>query len=720
MLFTPSLRKLTIQGIVLATGFTLLARLFFMQVLDPSYQEMSKDNVVRETLTYSSRGLIFDRERNLIVNNEAVYDLLFVPRQAKSMDTAKFCNLLGITPQILVELDEQVKDSRGYSPYKPQVLLKQLPASIYNRLQEYLYQFPGFYPQIRTIRQYNYPNAAHVLGYVGEVNQEQIDTSNYYRMGDYCGVSGIERSYEEVLRGERGAKYAIVDVLGREIGNYKNGALDREAVAGKNIMLTLDMELQAYAEDIMQNKRGSIVAIDPASGEILAFVSSPSYNPALLSGSMRGRGMLELAKDSIKQPLFNRALMAAYPPGSTFKPLMALLALQEKLITPNYFYPCDRSYKLGRRRVKCHYHQPCYHVKVAIEESCNAYFCHLFKIFVYNEKYGSLANGLRAWDRYLYEFGLGTNLHLDLPVEKTGRVPTPESYNKMYGRNKWGAGSIISLGIGQGELGMTPAQMAQMIVVIANRGWYYYPHVIRHDPHAKDDIYNKKQFVSIDPVHFNPVIEGLERVVTHGTAKKAYVPGLNICGKTGTAQNPHGDDHSMFIGFAPRYNPQIAIAVVVENAGKGGDYAAPIASLVIEKYVRDKVSRERLESRMRSKNLLHKTKRRHQQEWNASPDSLSPYQQPYLAYPSSDPLLQPTVGASDDEHSRPAIVAPLPNLGTPQIVVAPPTSVGQSGGEQPSAPSNNTPIPTSSPEATPPPTAPSNEEKKGDGDGGGQ
>lgn len=651
VLSSSFIRQLTVQAIFVVVGLVLLLRLFMMQVIDTSYHDMANENVVREILTYPSRGLIFDRNHKLVVNNEAVYDLLFVPKEVKHLDTAKFCRLLNISRDEFDLRMINVAEAKGYSEHKPQVFMKQIPAEIYVKFQEYLYQFPGFSAQTLTIRQYNYPNAAHVLGYIGEVNKKQVDTSDYYKMGDYVGVSGVERSYEDWLRGERGVKYRVVDVHNREIGNYQNGLFDKEAVAGKNITLTLDIELQAYAEELMQNKKGSIVAIEPATGEILAFVSSPSYDPALLSGRMHGKGMIELSQDKLRQPLFNRALMAAYPPGSTFKPLVGLIAMNEGIIGSSYYYPCKRGYRLGRRFLKCHYHQPCYNIQTAIEESCNAYFCHLFKVFIYQDKYGSLRQGLAAWDKYLYDFGLGSDLNLDLHVEKLGKVPTPETYNRMYGKNRWGGGSIISLGVGQGEIGMTPVQLAHMMTIIANQGSYYYPHIVRHDPNDKNDIYNQRQSVDIKPWAFRSTIEGLQRVVTHGTAKKAYTPGLTICGKTGTAQNPHGDDHSLFIGFAPRHNPQIVIAVVVENAGKGGEYAAPIGSLVLEKYVKGDVARTNLEARMRSKSLLHTYRRIARNAWyNETPTAdgadletaYPPLNSGQLPYPSSSLNTQPT------------------------------------------------------------------------------
>ncbi|QQS29753.1 MAG: penicillin-binding protein 2 [Sphingobacteriales bacterium] len=597
-------KRVIFQLVIVTTAVLLLARLYSMQVLDSAYTTMAKDNVVREVTIYPSRGLIFDRQGRLIVNNLAVYDLMMIPRQVQELDTVKFCRLLNITPE---EFDKNVlrmKAAAGYSPYRPQVFLKQVPSEVYDRMQEYLYQFSGFYTQIRTVRQYGSNNGAHVLGYIGEVNQKQIDTSNFYRMGDYVGISGVEKSYEEQLRGERGTKYVIVDVHNREVGSYKDGEEDVEAIAGQNLHLTIDMDLQAYAENIMQNKRGSIVAIEPQTGEILTLVSAPAYNPNLLTGRMRAQGMRMLLGDTLK-PMFNRALMAYYPPGSTFKPLMALLALQETGIQPNYYYGCSGAYRLGRRTVGCHYHSSCFNVQTAIQHSCNAYFCHLFKLFVENYKFSNVSEGLTKWNEYLSEFGLGRNEYLDLP-SLSGYVPLPDKYDRMYGKNRWKAVSIISLGIGQGELGVTPLQLAHSTAVIANKGKFIYPHVVKANTKDPNHPYNKEHHVSINPKYFPPIIDGMEQVVLYGTGRNAYVAGLDICGKTGTAENPHGEDHSLFIAFAPKNNPKIAVAVMVENGGNGSKYAAPIASLIIEKYLNDSISpyRKYVEEKMIKADLL--------------------------------------------------------------------------------------------------------------------
>lgn len=601
-----NLRKLVIQSIFVIIAAILLLRLFFMQVADTSYQTMAKNNVVRNIITYPSRGLIYDRNDSLLVTSEPVYDLMVIPKQTIAFDTSKLCQLLGVTVGDFYANFDKVKTLKGYSPYKPQTIFKQIPADIYTYLQEYLYQFPGFYTQVRTVRVYHTSLAGHIMGYIGEANEQQVDTSDYYHMGDYIGINGIEKSYEKILRGEQGIKYVEVDVRNREIGKFLDSQFDKEAIAGQDLHLTLDMELQEYCERIMSNKKGAIVAIEPETGEILALVSSPTFDPRLLTGKFKGEAMQALSGDPEK-PLFNRALSAYYPPGSIFKPIMALMALQEGLITPNYYFPCYGGYKLGSLRVKCHPHAQCYSIQTALEHSCNAYFCHLFKIFIEQNKYEKVTVGLSAWKSYLAQFSLGTESYVDIPGSVKGYIPGPERYDRMYGKRRWKANSIISLGIGQGEIGMTPLQMAHSMAIIANRGYYYNPHVIKPLVGDKNSIYTKQHRVGIDLRHFAPVIDGMHRVVT-GTKTLRGTGSLDMCGKTGTAQNPHGKDHSLFAAFAPKNNPKIAIAVIIENAGWGYKVAAPIASLVVEKYLNRKISggRKGLEYKMMHLTLMYR------------------------------------------------------------------------------------------------------------------
>lgn len=596
--------------IVIQTSFAiviivLLTRLYLMQVSDTTYQAMANQNSIRQISVSPGRGLVYDRNGALVINNEPVYDIMVIPKKAAGIDTNKFCKLLDITKMEFLENATKLRLTRGEDGLQ-QVFMRNISPETFLNIQEYLYQFPGFSGQIRTIRKYEQPYACHVLGYVGEVNKKHIDTSdNYYQPSDYIGISGIEASHEIDLRGKKGTKFVEVDVRNREIGSLKEGLLDVPAVGGKDLMLTIDMKLQAYAEELMQNKKGSIVAIEPSTGEILALVSSPYYNPTILTGKKRGEGMKSLINNPHK-PLFNRALMAYYPPGSTFKPLMGLIGLQENIINADFYFGCYGGYYLKNLRIGCHYHGPCYNMEHALLHSCNSYFCQIFKLLTEDPKYGGMAKGLDVWHDYLTEFGLGRKINVDLYGALSGYVPTSQFFNKKYGKKRWRASTLISLGIGQGELGVTPIQLANMTAIFANRGYFYYPHVIRVPSEDTTNMYNKMQKTRVERRHFERVINGMERVVLEGSATIAYVSGLSICGKTGTAENPHGKPHSLFEAFAPKKNPQIAILVMVENAGWGKHYAAPIASLIIEKYLKGDISpsRKELEYKMKYAYLM--------------------------------------------------------------------------------------------------------------------
>ncbi len=606
------IRQLVIIGIFLVAAFTLLARLFAMQVMDNSYETLAERNSIREIVKYPPRGEIYDRKGVLVAANQPVYDLVGIPRELKSLDTARLCKLLNIDLVEQRQYLKKLRKNRGYSSRTRQPIVKQIPKADFARFQEYLYQFPGLEREVRTVRTYNRNCAAHVLGYVGEVNQKQIDTSEYYRLGDHVGITGIERTYEDELRGERGIEYMIRDVHGRDLRAYMEGRKDKESIGGDQLTLTLDIELQEYAEQLLQNKVGGVVAIEPSTGEILVLASSPSYNPNMLTGRNRGDGIKVLQQDSLN-PLFNRALMANYPPGSTFKPLMALVALNDSIINERHYYGCSGGYRLSSAHtVGCHAHAPCYDVQTAIKHSCNAYFCHLFKIYIESKRFNGLDEGLTSWQNRLNAFGLGQAPQVDIFGAKKGLIPGTGLYDRVYGDNKWRANYIISLGIGQGEMGTTPLQLAHMTACLANRGFYYHPHVIRPEVGDTSSIYLKKQNLPMLLEHFESVAEGMEQVVLGGTATVAFVPELGICGKTGTAQNPHGEDHSLFIAFAPKDDPQIAIAVMVENGGYGSRYAAPIASLVIERYLNGEISpsREYLQTRMFEADLIEKNRKR--------------------------------------------------------------------------------------------------------------
>jgi penicillin-binding protein 2 len=515
---------------------------------------------------------------------------MVIPRQTRAIDTLEFCELIGITKE---EFIAKITKAKRYSPFKASIFEKQLSARLYAGFQERLFEYPGFYVQNRTVRKYPDSTAAHVLGYIGEVDDNMIaKTNNYYQLGDYIGISGIEKSYEDILRGQRGTKVIMVDVLNREQGSYENGAYDTVAIAGEKLISSLDYRIQKLGEQLMQNKKGSIVAIEPSTGEILCFISSPGYDPNLLVGRERGNNYIKLLRDETK-PLFVRPLMAQYPPGSIFKAVEALIAQQENLIFPETRFPCGGGYSIGSRRVKCmHVHSPL-DLRESIAQSCNAYYCWTFKKLIDQGNYGTVEKNFLKWREYVNNFGIGKKTGIDLPNELSGLLPTVKFYDKYYGSGRWKSSTIISLSIGQGELGVTPLQMANIMAIIANKGWYYNPHLIKG---IGDKAYVKKEFttknfVGVDSSYFEVVIDGMQQVVDRGTAFYAKINDIAMCGKTGTAQNPHGKDHSVFVAFAPRDNPKIAIAVVVENAGFGSTWAAPMASILIEKYLKDTVSR---------------------------------------------------------------------------------------------------------------------------------
>lgn len=586
-------QRLVILGIFTAVVLIFIARLFYVQVINESYTVSANNNVLRYLTDYPARGLIYDRKGKVLAYNQAVYDLMVIPRQVIGLDTAEFCTLLDIDRTVF---EEKMKKARSFSRVKASIFEKQISAETFATFQEKLYKFRGFFVQPRTLRKYPNNTAAHVLGYIGEVNDELIKKNPYYRSGDYIGISGVEQSYEIELRGQRGVRIVMVDVFNREKGSYKMGLYDTIAVAGKNLVSTLDADLQAYGEALLANKTGSLVAIEPKTGEILALVSSPSYDPNLLVGRVRSRNYSGLLKDPSK-PLFNRAMQAYYPPGSTFKLTNALAAMQEEILNPGTSFP--HSFVVGSKSVKCHPHPPIA-LEGAIQYSCNPYFCNTFRAFVDNKKFGSSENGYRIWRDYQMSFGIGKKIGVDMPHELKGLIPSVDFYNKIYGKGRWKASTIYSLGIGQGELGITPLQMANIVCVIANKGYYYTPHIIKKIGNERNTSRNlaQRHKTMIDPNHFDVVQDGMQRVVEAGTARVAQFDSVIICGKTGTAQNPHGKDHSLFVAFAPRENPRIAIAVMVENAGFGATWAAPIASLMMEKYLQDSVKRKELEERM--------------------------------------------------------------------------------------------------------------------------
>lgn len=599
-------RKFIVGLIFLSIGIIYVIRLFNVQVLNDKYKLDSDRNVVREIIQYPARGLIYDRKGELLVYNEAAYDLMLIPKQVKNLDTIALCELLEIEKEDFLE---KFIKAKNYSRYKPSTFLKEISSISYANIQGQLYKYPGFYVQTRTLRKYPRKSAAHILGYIGEVNQKTIDDKPYYKSGDYIGKSGLEYSYEELLRGTRGVKWIQVDVHNRKMGSYQSGAADTMAVTGTVIHTTLDIVLQEYGELLMQNKKGSIVAIEPKTGEILSLVSAPSYDPNMLVGRAVKKNYPILSKDTLN-PLFNRALMAKYPPGSIFKTVQALVGLQAGVISEHSSFPCIKSL------VDCHNHPRATSISSSIKMSCNPYYYSVFKKIIQQKRAKSIFKdseiGLGIWSKQVKKFGFGGRLATDLPGIKRGVIPDVPFYNRWYGEGRWAFSTIYSLSIGQGEVEVIPLQMANLSAIIANKGHYYVPHLIKNIDKV-DGIpsqFLKKQDVGVDKKYFDLIIDGMWRVVYEpgGTARRAkIIDSLVVCGKTGTAQNPHGADHSVFIAFAPKDNPKIAIAVYVENAGFGGTWAAPIASLMMEKYLTDSISTKNLikEKRILDANLLN-------------------------------------------------------------------------------------------------------------------
>ncbi len=598
-------RKYIIGAIFVFIVLVFIGKLFTLQVLDSSYKQYATRNVLRRVINYPARGLIYDRNSKLLVYNKAAYDLLVIPREVSEFDTTQLCQILNIPKD---ELKGEMKKARKYSRYKPSVIVKQLSPEVYAVLQEKLFKFPGFFVQSRTLREYSQKIAAHMLGYVGEVDRNIIKKDSYYEQGDYIGVTGLERAYEKELRGKKGVDFFMVDVHNRIKGSYHDGESDTAAVLGKNLVSTIDSDLQKYAEQLMQNKRGAVVAIEPKTGEILCFYSGPSYDPNLLVGRERSKNYQILLTDTLK-PLTNRAISAAYSPGSTFKTLNALIALEEGVISDQTSVVCNGPVSSP---IKCtHNHETPIRLQGGIRESCNPYFWNTFKSII--GKYRNAEDGYNKWRSHILSFGLGQTLGTEFFGESSGNIPQASYYDHFYGKNHWNALTVRSLAIGQGEVILTPLQMANMVSVIANRGYYIEPHLIRSvselDGTPKRLSFERKD-CTVNPRHFEDVINGMQQVVEQtATRYTAFVNGIEICGKTGTIQNTRGyADHSAFVAFAPKDDPKIAIAVYVEYGVWGARHAAPIASLLIEKYLNDSIStpqRKALEQRMFDSNLLN-------------------------------------------------------------------------------------------------------------------
>jgi len=603
------MRKLLLIILVLLVSLGFTARLFYLQLIDNNYENLSRNNAIKIKYEIPQRGYIFDRNGKLLVANQPSYDVMVVMKDLKPFDTIEFCSILKITKK---RLDKQLKKARNYSTRLPYVVVPQLTKSEYAFLQEKMYKYNGFHIQKRSLRDYNTKSAANVLGYISEVNDAILRKNPKFKSGDLIGLQGVEEQYDFLLRGVKGVKYFQKDRFNREIGSYKEGKLDTLAVRGKDLKLTLDIELQEYGELLMQNKRGGIVAIEPNSGEILALVTAPSYDPDLLVGRKRSPNFTKMHYDSISKPLYDRGLLAQYPPGSPFKTINALIALQEEVITENDKFYCYHGYSYGRgRKMGCHAHPSPVRLKEGIAVSCNAYFAQVYRKTI--EKFDTPQLGITTWRNHLKSFGLGNYLGYDLPIGKSGRIPSSDLYDKVYTKRGWKGVTTLSNAIGQGEVETTPIQLANMTAAISNRGYFYTPHILKeiNNKGISDPEYIVKKQTTIDPAHFETVIEGMERVFTKGTAYFLQVPNISICGKTGTSENfanvggvrTQLTDHSIFIAFAPKDNPKIALAVFVENGYWGARYAGRISSLMIEKYLKRDITIKPIEKWILSHSL---------------------------------------------------------------------------------------------------------------------
>lgn len=585
-------RRYVIAGIFIAIIVTLLAKLFYIQIIDKQYGIYATKNVLRKLKVYPARGPILDRNGKILVENVPSYDIMVTPKEVKAFDTVEFCKLLGIDKD---EFNKRMQKAIKYSRTAQSPFEKQISIQTFASLQERLSEFPGFTAVTRYLRTYPDSVAAQFLGYIGEVNDYEIKHSGgRYQPGDYVGITGVERSYEDVLRGQVGVTNQVVDSHGIAKGSYANGALDTPAIPGARLISSLDVRIQKLGEKLMKGKLGSIVAIEPSTGEILCFVSSPTYDPNLMVGRDRGNNAAKMMFEDPFDPLLIRPIQAYYPPGSSFKPLSALVAMQSNIINPQTDYDCHGVYWAGNHPVRCFHNEQHGVVNLdrAVAESCNGYFSMVFERIINSHGAKNTAATFDDWRNKVAKFGLGSRLGLDLPNEGRGFLPTSEHYDKIYHQGGWRSSTVVSLAIGQGELLATPLQLANVECTIANRGFFFQPHLIKSigEKEIIKDEYRKRNFVGIDSMYFDPLIDGMQSVVEHGTAKGSRISGIVMCGKTGTADNPHGKPHSVFVAFAPRDNPKIAIAVVVENGGQGADAAAPIASFIVEKYLRDSIS----------------------------------------------------------------------------------------------------------------------------------
>ncbi len=586
----------------------LVTKLFFLQIVDEEYKISAENNAYKYVTIYPVRGLILDRNGNILVSNRNSYDIMVTPVDLQPFDTAALCRIFSINKEFVREKIAEYRKNRRKIGYQSVVFLKQVSEREYGVFLEQSYKFPGFSGVSKSIRDYPYNAGANLFGYTTEVSEEFLEKNPSYKMGDYVGASGLELSYESVLKGEKGYTIMQRDVHNRILSPLAGGAYDKDAVPGKDIVTTIDGELQQYGEYLMQNKIGSVVAIEPSSGEILSLISSPGIDISKIANISKYYN--QIINDPLK-PMFNRAVMSAYPPGSVFKIVNGLIGLQEGVITEESRFPCRGGYYYTPTRIlRCHAHRSPLDFSHAIMMSCNAYFCYVLKGILENPEYGNMDESFTKWRDYVESMGFGKKLGSDFPAELGGTLPTADTYNKIYGRGSWKSSTVISLSIGQGEIGTTPLHLANLAATIANRGYYITPHLVKSIPDSTIcERYTKRNYTAIDSKYFDPVVEGMYMAVNSrpgegGTATRAKVEGLDICGKTGTAQNPHGKDNAVFICFAPRENPKIAVAVYIENAGFGGTWAAPVASLIVEKYLTGTITRPELEKYMAETNLI--------------------------------------------------------------------------------------------------------------------
>ena len=582
-------RKYILGGIAVGVIIIYLIRLFSLQLMSDDYKKNADSNAFRKEIQYPSRGLILDRKGRLLVYNESSYNIMVVMNDQRGIDTLDFCQTVGITKDFYKKRMDEIKSKVSYSRYTPQLFMTQIPAEEFSVFREKLFRFKGFSVEKRSVRHYTTGLAAHILGDVGEVNDKDIADDDYYQSGDYIGKLGVERSYEKQLRGEKGMRIMLRDVHGRTQGHYQNGKYDKAPIPGKDVTLSIDMDLQALAERLLEGKLGAIVAIEPSTGEILCMASSPTYDPRLTVGRNRGKYHKFLSQDPMR-PLLNRAIMGTYPPGSTFKITQALLGLQEGSIDPEIAFPCHHGFNYKGLHLGCHGHASPINLVPAIGTSCNAYFCwNLYRMFSNKRKYGSVQNAMNCWKDHLVDMGFGYKLGVDLPGESRGMIPNAKYYDDHY-KKSWNALTVISIAIGQGEVTATPLQIANLAATVANRGHYFIPHVARSIRGGQiDSIYTHPHRTDIDQRWYNYAVAGMRKAVLGGTCSAANIPGIEVCGKTGTAQN-RGHDHSAFMGFAPMNDPRIAVVAYIENGGFGAVYGVPIGALIMEQYLNGKLT----------------------------------------------------------------------------------------------------------------------------------